>query len=42
MAAFAAAGVTTLNVMPQGRTLQDRLDSLRVAAEALAESGAGS
>jgi len=39
MAAFAAAGVTTLNVMPQGRTVTDRLDSLRIAAEALAESG---
>jgi F420-dependent oxidoreductase-like protein len=39
MAAFAGAGVTTLNVMPQGRTLDDRLDSLRIAADALAESG---
>jgi F420-dependent oxidoreductase-like protein len=42
MAAFAAAGVTSLNVMPHGSTLADRLDSLRIAAEALAESGAGS
>ncbi|MFL6162544.1 MAG: LLM class F420-dependent oxidoreductase [Jatrophihabitantaceae bacterium] len=41
MADFAAAGVTTLNVMPQGQTVADRLDSLRVAAEALAESGVG-
>ncbi|HTZ42809.1 MAG TPA: LLM class F420-dependent oxidoreductase [Jatrophihabitans sp.] len=40
MAAFAAAGVTTLNVMPQGATLADRLASLQVAVEALAESGA--
>ena len=39
MAAFAAAGVTTLNVAPQAETLQERLDSLRIAAEALAESG---
>jgi len=42
MAAFAAAGVTSLNVMPQGRTLDERLDSLRIAAEALVESGAAS
>ena len=42
MAAFAEAGVTTLNVMPQGPTVEDRLDSLRVAAAALAESGAAS
>jgi hypothetical protein len=39
MAAFAAAGVTMLNVAPQAETLQERLDSLRIAAEALAESG---
>jgi len=42
MADFAAAGVTTLNVMPQGSTLDERLASLRIAVEALAESGAGS
>jgi F420-dependent oxidoreductase-like protein len=41
LAAFAAAGVTTLNVMPQGATLQERLDSLHVAVAALAESGVG-
>jgi hypothetical protein len=40
MAAFAEAGVTMLNVAPQAETLQERLDSLRIAAEALAESGA--
>ncbi|MDQ2838407.1 MAG: LLM class F420-dependent oxidoreductase [Actinomycetota bacterium] len=41
MAAFAAAGVTSLNIMPSAGSLEERLDSLRVAAEALAESGAG-
>jgi F420-dependent oxidoreductase-like protein len=40
MAEFAAAGVTTLNVMPYAATLEDRLTSLRVAAEALRASGA--
>ena len=40
MAEFAAAGVTTLNVMPYAGSLEDRLTSLRVAAEALRESGA--
>jgi F420-dependent oxidoreductase-like protein len=40
MAEFAAAGVTTLNVMPYAATLEDRLTSLRIAAEALRASGA--
>lgn len=40
MADFAAAGVTTLSVSPYGATMPDRLDSLRVAAEALQMSGA--
>ena len=40
MAEFAAAGVTTLNVMPYANTLEERLTSLRTAAEALRESGA--
>jgi F420-dependent oxidoreductase-like protein len=42
MAEFAAAGVTTLNVMPYATTLEDRLASLRTAAEALQASGAAS
>ena len=42
MAEFAAAGVTTLNVMPYAATLEERLTSLRTAAEALRESGAAS
>jgi F420-dependent oxidoreductase-like protein len=40
MAEFATAGVTTLNVMPYASSLQERLTSLRTAAEALRESGA--
>ncbi|MEO6502377.1 MAG: LLM class F420-dependent oxidoreductase [Jatrophihabitantaceae bacterium] len=40
MAEFAAAGVTTLNVMPYASTLEERLSSLRTAAEALRQSGA--
>jgi F420-dependent oxidoreductase-like protein len=40
MAAFAASGVTTLNVMPIAATLEERLTSLRTAADALVESGA--
>jgi F420-dependent oxidoreductase-like protein len=39
MADYAAAGVTSLNVMPYAGTLEDRLTSLRVAAEALRRSG---
>jgi len=39
MAEFAAAGVTTLNVMPYAGTLEERLAGLRTAAEALRESG---
>jgi F420-dependent oxidoreductase-like protein len=42
MADFAAAGVTTLNVMPYASTLEERLTSLRTAAEALRASGAAS
>jgi F420-dependent oxidoreductase-like protein len=40
MAAFAAAGVTTLNVIPNAPTIQERLRGLHIAAEALVESGA--
>jgi F420-dependent oxidoreductase-like protein len=40
MAEFAEAGVTTLSVMPYAGTLEDRLTSLRTAAEALRASGA--
>ncbi|HEX8766794.1 MAG TPA: LLM class F420-dependent oxidoreductase, partial [Jatrophihabitans sp.] len=39
MSEFAAAGVTTLSVMPYAATLEDRLTSLRIAAEALHASG---
>ena len=39
MAAFAAAGVTTLNVMPLAPTLEQRLSALQTAVEALQESG---
>jgi F420-dependent oxidoreductase-like protein len=42
MADYAAAGVTSLNVMPYGPTLEDRLVSLRTAAEALRASGVAS
>jgi F420-dependent oxidoreductase-like protein len=42
MAEFAAAGVTTLNVMPYAGTLEERLTSLRTAAEALRQSGVAS
>lgn len=40
IAAFAEAGVTSLNVIPQAGSLEERLSSLRIAAKALAESGA--
>jgi alkanesulfonate monooxygenase SsuD/methylene tetrahydromethanopterin reductase-like flavin-dependent oxidoreductase (luciferase family) len=42
MAAFAAAGVTTLSVVPNGATVDERVATLRLAAEALDLSGAGS
>jgi len=42
MAEFAAAGVTTLNVMPYAATLEERLTALRTAAEALRQSGVAS
>lgn len=41
MAAFAAAGVTTLNIVPHAPSLDDRLAALRIARQALADSGAG-
>ncbi len=41
MAAFEAAGVTTLSVSPYGDTLDDRLRALHAAAEALERSGVG-
>jgi F420-dependent oxidoreductase-like protein len=40
MADLAKAGVTTLSVTPFGATLEDKLRSLTVAAEALEQSGA--
>jgi len=40
MAEFAAAGVTTLSVSPQGKTIDERIFALRVAADALEKSGA--
>jgi len=39
IAAFAAAGVTTLAVTPYGDTLEDRLRTLHTGAEALERSG---
>jgi F420-dependent oxidoreductase-like protein len=39
MAALAASGVTTLNLMPLAASLDARLDALTVAAHALQESG---
>jgi len=42
MADFAAAGVTTLNLMPYAATLDERLTSLRVAADALRDAGLAS
>ena len=41
MAAFAAAGVSTLNVVPHAPEVSDRLAALRIARQALADSGAG-
>ena len=41
MAAFAAAGVTTLSVATFGATERDRMAALEIAAEALQRSGAG-
>ena len=41
MAEFAAAGVNTLSVTPQGKTIDERIFALRVAADALEKSGAG-
>jgi hypothetical protein len=41
MAAFAESGVTTLSIMPLAPDLRTRLDGLRIAAQALQESGAG-
>jgi F420-dependent oxidoreductase-like protein len=40
IAAFAAAGVTTLNLMPMAASLDARLAALNTAAEALLQSGA--
>jgi F420-dependent oxidoreductase-like protein len=42
MKAFAAAGVTTLSIAPTGATAEERLASLRTAAEALDLAGVGS
>ena len=42
MTEYAAGGVGTLNVMPYGSSLDERLAGLRVAAEALDKSGVGS
>jgi hypothetical protein len=41
MAAFAAAGVTTLSVAPFGVSASERIAALETAAEALQRSGAG-
>jgi hypothetical protein len=41
MGRFADAGVTTMSVSPFGPTMQDRLASLQVAAEALDRAGVG-
>ncbi len=41
MQAFADAGVTTLTVAPFGGSLEERLRTLRTAAEALEKSGVG-
>jgi hypothetical protein len=40
MAEFAAAGVTTLSVIPFGATMAERLAALQTAVEALDQSGA--
>jgi hypothetical protein len=40
MAEFAAAGVTTLTVMPFASTLEDKIVSLAAAMDALQRSGA--
>lgn len=40
MAAFAAAGVTTLSISPMAASLEDKLRTLEVAADALQQSGA--
>ena len=37
--AFAAAGVTTLNLSPGGFTLDERIEALRTAAEAVEQAG---
>jgi F420-dependent oxidoreductase-like protein len=42
MQAYAQAGVTTLTVAPHGGTLEERIDWLRAAVEALDRSGVGS
>ena len=42
MADFAAAGVGTLSVSPFGDTPEQRIDALRVAAQALEKSGVAS
>jgi alkanesulfonate monooxygenase SsuD/methylene tetrahydromethanopterin reductase-like flavin-dependent oxidoreductase (luciferase family) len=41
MAEFAAAGVTTLTIMPFASTLEDKIVSLAAAMDALQRSGAG-
>ncbi|TDC77981.1 LLM class F420-dependent oxidoreductase [Streptomyces hainanensis] len=41
MTAYAEAGVTTLSFFPGGATLDERLNALRVAAEALERAGLG-
>lgn len=39
MAAYAAAGVTTLTISPAGFTLDERLTALRAGTEALERAG---
>ena len=41
LAVLAESGVTTVSVSPQGRSLPERIDELRAAAEALDQSGVG-
>ena len=41
LSAYAAAGVTTLSVVPQGRDLAERVATLRTVADALGTSGLG-
>ena len=39
MQSYAAAGVTTLNLAPGGFTLDERIEALRTAIEAVEQAG---